>query len=262
MKVDPIGRDRCLKQSSESSVTAVDYSFRPLVQQTKGFYFDWKNCEIISISYPAEGESRVRRFSTRRNRKITWRYPGFKSGRMHEAESYSELMAFQALDGDPSVIGFYEQPARIKYRIDGRVFPHVPDLLVELPNRKEFWEVKLDPKEEFSEVFRRAEFLNKLLREEGYGYRLVFGSELRNSVELHNAKQLLKFGRGVIDIFSLEASRALFESLDRVRLQQFSVFGDGLRDKSLLYALVLNKYVAFDAGHLINKTSNFSWIKN
>jgi hypothetical protein len=177
---------------------------------------------------------------------------------MHEAESLSEYLAFQILDADPSICRFREQPVKIVYRVDGELRTHYPDILIERSSKKELWEIKSDLDEEPTDVFRRTELLKVLLAEKGFRYRLISGVDLKQSAELHNSKLLLKFGRYSINVIALESARLLLES-NGVRQSDFLIYKDIVKDKSLLYSLVLKGIVTFDQSQRIEPKTLFSW---
>lgn len=155
-------------------------------------------------------EERARRVVSRSNHRVTGKYPGFKSKRMHYWESHLERDAFILLDVAPEVISFDEQPA-ILYYGHGLKRRHYPDVLVSYRNRKEFVEIKTDEEAKSDEVVTRTALLVPALACHGYGYRVWTESEIRDcSRRLANLRFLLRFGRAALELTRFEWFRQLF----------------------------------------------------
>lgn len=160
-------------------------------------------------------EARARKVVSRSNHRVTGKYPGLKSGKMHHWESHLEQDAFCILDIDPEVISFREQPAKLTYRdTTGARRIHYPDILVRLPSRKEFVEVKPDKEAESSEVLERTRCIQPLLAERGFGYRVWKESEIRhNGALISNIRFLLRYGRTPVPLVRFEQFRRRFGNL-------------------------------------------------
>lgn len=155
-------------------------------------------------------EERARRVISRSNSRVTGKYPGLKSRRMHYWESSLERDAFMLLDVSTEVVSFDEQPVTLYYGI-GKKLRHYPDLLVSYPNRQVFVEIKTDREAQSMEVVTRTAYLIPALARHGYGYRVWTESEIRDrSFRLSNLRFLLRFGRSEVELPRFEWFRQLF----------------------------------------------------
>jgi hypothetical protein len=162
----------------------------------------------VRISFAEE--ERARRVVSRSNHRVTGKYPGFKSRRMHYWESSLERDAFLLLDVDHEVISYDEQPAVIRFgdRLKER---HYPDVLVTYRDRQEFVEIKTDKEAESDEVVMRTAMLTAPLARHGYGYRVWTASEIRTYPNrLANLRYLMRFGRAALSLRLFEWFRHLF----------------------------------------------------
>lgn len=155
-------------------------------------------------------EKRARRVVSRSNHRVTGKYPGFKSGRMHHWESSLERDAFILLDVAAEVVSFDEQPAILYYGEDLKL-RHYPDLLVSYRNHRGFVEIKTDHEANSEEVVTRTAQLVPALARHGYGYRVWNESDIRErSSRLANLRFLLRFGRAALELPRFEWFRQLF----------------------------------------------------
>jgi len=164
----------------------------------------------VVIVFPEEGVLRSRRVVSRSRSRPTGKYPSWKMARMVQWESHNELNAYRLLDASPEVRAFHEQPAEIRYVLDGEEHRHYPDTLVEFKDHQEFWEIK--PKREAlsPDVVKRTELLTDALIAKGYSYRVAFAEDLAREPRLSNALDILKFGRWPIDPTERERLRVQF----------------------------------------------------
>lgn len=155
-------------------------------------------------------EERARRVISRSNSRVTGKYPGLKSRRMHYWESSLERDAFMLLDVSTEVVSFDEQPVTLHYGI-GKKLRHYPDVLVSYPNRQVFVEIKTDREAQTEEIITRTAYLIPALAHHGYGYRIWTESEIRDrSFRLSNLRFLLRFGRTEVELTRFEWLRQLF----------------------------------------------------
>lgn len=162
----------------------------------------------VRISFAEE--ERARRVVSRSNHRVTGKYPGFKSRRMHYWESHLERDAFRLLDVDRQVLSYDEQPA-ILYYGEGLRERHYPDLLVTYAHRDEFVEIKTDQEAASEEVVTRTAVLVPALAAHGYGYRVWTESEIRACPNcLDNLQFLMRFGRTALALPRFEWFRRLF----------------------------------------------------
>lgn len=165
----------------------------------------------ITIDF-SEG-ARARKVVSRSNHRVTGKYPGLKSGRMHHWESQLEQDAFRRLDADPDVISFAEQPAKLTFcDRSGAIRVHFPDILVRDRRGKEFVEVKTDKDAASAEVVERTALLKEGLAQLGYRYRLWPEAAIRNGSLIPNMRFLLRHGRKPVTTEGYERIRRLFES--------------------------------------------------
>lgn len=156
-------------------------------------------------------EKRVRRVISRSNSRVTGKYPGLKSRRMHYWESSLERDAFMLLDVSTKVVTFDEQPVTLYYGI-GKKLRHYPDVLVSYPNRQVFVEIKTDREALSKEIVTRTAYLVPALARHGYGYQVWTESEIRDrSFRLANLRFLLRFGRSEVELRRFEWFRQQFK---------------------------------------------------
>lgn len=156
-------------------------------------------------------EERARRVISRSNSRVTGKYPGLKSRRMHYWESSLERDAFMLLDVSTKVISFDEQPVTLYYGI-GKKLRHYPDVLVSYPNRQVFVEIKTDREALSKEIVTRTAYLVPALARHGYGYQVWTESEIRDrSFRLSNLRFLLRFGRSEVELSRFEWFRQQFK---------------------------------------------------
>ncbi|HLO65331.1 MAG TPA: TnsA endonuclease N-terminal domain-containing protein [Azonexus sp.] len=178
-------------------------------------------------------KERARRVISRSNSRVTGKYPGLKSRRMHYWESSLERDAFMLLDVSTEVISFDEQPVTLYYGI-GKKLRHYPDVLVSYPNRQVFVEIKTDQEALTKEIVTRTAYLVPALARHGYGYRIWTESQIRDrSFRLANLRFLLRFGRSEVELTRFEWLRLQFK---KNPLQWKQVVGHPT-DKSKLAAL-------------------------
>lgn len=163
--------------------------------------------KTIQIEFSVE--ERSRRVVSRSNHRVTGKYPGFKSQRMHYWESHLERDAFILADGSLDIQSFAEQPAIIRY---GKALErtHYPDILINYGHHQEFIEVKTDEDAESDEIASRTRLLTKALKTQGYDYRVWKESEIRKyPIRINNLRYLLRFGRSGISLQRFEWFRQL-----------------------------------------------------
>lgn len=191
-------------------------------------------------------KERARRVISRSNSRVTGKYPGLKSRRMHYWESSLERDAFMLLDVSAEVISFYEQPATLYYGI-GKTLRHYPDVLVSYLNRQVFVEIKTDQEAQTNEIVTRTAYLVPALARHGYGYRIWTESQIRDrSFRLSNLRFLLKFGRSKVALTRFESLRQQFKK--EASLQWKDVVGNPTDNNKLsaLCRLILEGRLRID----------------
>lgn len=151
----------------------------------------------VEIEPPAPGQWRVRRIISRAACRATTKYPSVRLDRSVHCESRLEVELAELLDACAQVTHFGEQPARLRFSMDGAVHSHVPDFLAQSATDRTFFEVKF-VKDVTADVLARTQCLIPLLAERGYRYRLVTERQLRQGSYLDNARYLLRRGRAPV----------------------------------------------------------------
>jgi hypothetical protein len=221
--------------------------------------------KILEIRYPDGGKLRARTVVSRSRARCTIKYPSWKMGRMIEAESEPEMNAFRLLDVDPTVTAFYEQPLRVRYRLDGTEHAHYPDILVERltgpmcerRQTKELWEVKTCANAADPEVEARTRFLESVLPQHGYEYRLVLAEDVAGQPRLTNCVALLDNGQEPVSLVERELVRQLLEAMGFISWES-AMRGDlGRRGRAVLSRLTLEGYLTFDVERPLAPASRF-----
>lgn len=201
--------------------------------------------QLVTIEFPEA--IRSRKVVTRSRARPTGKFPSWKMGRMLQWESVAELNAMRLLDAAPSVRSFAEQPAVVRYTLNGESRIHYPDLLVVRDNDlKELWEVKSAKDAAREEVVARTTLLQAALPTYGYEYRMVYAEELRRQPRLSNALEILKWGQGPITALERERVRAILTQLPVVTWGAALSGALGRSGRHSLCRLVLEGMLAFD----------------
>jgi hypothetical protein len=180
---------------------------------------------------------------------------------MLEWESVGELNAFRLLDANPTVVRFSDQPCRIVYLQDGAIRTHIPDILVEFADRKEFWEVKLKAEAATPEIATRTALMRDL-RHWGYGYQVVLSEDVAVQPRLRNVAQMHYWG-AVRPIGDLEREFIRSEVGQRREL----TWGDacqgifGQYGREILCRLTLEGTLTFDMTRHWTDESTFAAVK-
>lgn len=200
---------------------------------------------LITIEFPEA--IRSRKVVTRSRARPTGKFPSWKMGRMLQWESLAELNAMRLLDATPAVRSFAEQPAVVRYSLNGESRIHHPDLLVERDNDlKELWEVKSAKDAAREEVAARTTLLQAALPTYGYEYRMVYAEQLRRQPRLSNVLEILKWGHGPITAVERERVRAILTQLPAVTWGAAVSGVLGRSGRHSLCRLVLEGMLAFD----------------
>jgi len=227
----------------------------PVIQDER-LFFQYKN-NYIKLTFPAKGEVRVRKVSTRSRARPTGEYPSWKMLRMIEWESHNELNAFVLLDANPEIKTFSEQPVEIEYCIEGVVARHYPDVLVAKNGELQFWEIKSERGANKEDVQIRTDFLERYLPNLGYSYHMVTGVKLLNKLQLLNARTILRFGRMPIDSVSREIIRIYFLTNSSICWLDEIYTNPDIDIRCVLSRLTLEGDLVFDNSMRISKDSVF-----
>jgi hypothetical protein len=178
---------------------------------------------------------------------------------MLQWESPHELNAFRLLDANPSIVGFQEQPAEIRFVLNGQPRTHIPDLIVQFAGRTEFWEVKASPNHVNHETLARTCLLAAELPKLGYCYRLVFGSELAQQPRLSNAIFLLRFGRQSVNALDRERVRLAFSQVGSLTWDQLLHRLANPKALHHVCRLALEGWIHIDMDQPLNGEGPLSW---
>jgi len=215
--------------------------------------------KIISLTFGEPNLTPVRNLISRSRNRAASKYPSWKVGRMMQWESIAELKAFRLLDCDPAVTTFVEQPCEVVYFNGVEQKRHVPDLYVELCERKELWEIKTDASD--PDVIARTILLSNSLKPHGFIYRLVPDSELETEPRLQNANTLLRYGRRPLEELDRERLRLLLKKRGSLtwldaRAGEYGPFGKGA-----LCRLALEGILRVDMNKPLTADTQFSCVK-
>ncbi len=205
--------------------------------------------EMISgvvIEFPSGGKLRVRDCVSRSKARVTYKHPGFKSGRMHQLESHLEERAFCLHDANSSVSEINEQYAKISYFCHGELKTHYPDLYIRTNVRKVFKEVKTDDAANDQEIIDRTEVLSKLLPIYGFEYELLTESEINKEPRLSNCKFLLRHGRTCVSLCEVERVRKFIIEFDGLSWGQVMSNVFGKHSLSIICNMILRGYCMID----------------
>lgn len=211
---------------------------------------------ILGLDWPADG-GRARRVVYRARNRVTGLYPSWKMDRMIEWESINERNACVLLDACHAVKSFAEQPVVIRYVLNGVEHEHYPDMLVEMTDSKEFWEVKPLDRALDDLIRDRTRLMAAELPKHGYRYRVVLAEDLKKKSRLRIARHLLKWGRKAPDLLIREQVRVAMEKLSFVTwgMAMDGAFGSaGLR---ALSRMTLDGTLGCDADDCIDRFTRF-----
>lgn len=202
-------------------------------------YFSATETENLNISFPEQGNPRVRKVVTRSRARRTGKYPSWKMGRMIQWESGNEKIVYRTFDGDPTVRAFYEQPFCVHYSDGGKVRAHFPDVLVEFADGVEVWEIKDAQDDLDSDLLRRTEILQTLFAQLGIQYRLVtVDKESAKGTAAYSAS-LVRFGRSPIGKLERETARRFFERTKRISWLEAESGCLGQKSRNIVARLLL-----------------------
>ncbi len=214
---------------------------------------------ILEIIFPDEYRARARKVVSRSRARSTGKYPSWKMGRMIQWESLNELNAYRLLDATPAVLAYHEQPFAIRFLLNGEPNLHYPDTFVQWENARELWEIKPEKEAAKPEILVRTKFLESVLSNLGFIYRMVIGEDLACEPRLTNALTFLKFGRAPVEPDTRERIRRLFERVPVISWG-FVVNGEiGLNGKETVSRLVLEGVLYCDMEQPVAAHTQFVW---
>lgn len=214
---------------------------------------------IIAILPPETESIRARRVVSRSRARPTGKYPSWKMRRMLQWESVAELNAMRLLDADPAVRAYAEQPCVIKYRLNGEEHRHYPDLLIHRHRgQKELWEVKPEKEASQDTVAARTAFLDGVLPNHGYAYRIVHSEDLRREPRLSNILLILQWGRAPLEAVERERARRLLAVHPTITWSAAESGALGPSGRRILCRFALEGILAFDVNQKLDSATAFS----
>lgn len=215
----------------------------------------------FDIQWPPEGELVVRRVISRSRAIPTGKQWSVTLGRMTEWESNVECYGQQIIDVSPSVVTYCEQPFRLWYLCNGERTNHVPDLVAYLDSGRPWViEFKSDDDPKLADAYDRSVLVEPMLRDAGFDYHVVLGSQLRRQAYLSNAKYLLRYGRTRASPSDFNFASHLLDATGDLSLGAFCKAYksalDGLRAAS---RLVMAGHLALDMSVPITEKTVLSW---
>jgi hypothetical protein len=215
---------------------------------------------VLSVRPPPTDKLRARKVVSRSKGRSTGKFPSRKVGRMMQWESPAEHDAMKVIEADPRYLTYAEQPVVIRYRMDGCVRRHYPDLEVRWRGGRELQEIKTDQEAQDPEVQRRSALMARDLPLHGYGYRLVRRSELLAGPQLRNADLLLKHGRQAVPMLERELLRRLFAARGGLTWGELAAGAHGPSALRHVSRLVLEGQVDFDRSQPIQPGTTLHWV--
>lgn len=222
--------------------------------------FDRAMDAVLSVRRPPKNKLRARKVVSRSKGRCTGKFPSPKVGRMVQWESPAEHDAIKLVEADPRYLSYAEQPVVIRYRMDGRIRRHFPDLEVRWRGGRELQEIKTDQDALDPEVQRRSVLMARDLPLFGYGYRLVRRSELRSGPELGNADLLLKQGRDEVPMLQRELMRRLFATQGSLTWGELVAGVHGRCALRHVSRLILEGRVEYDRTQPIHHGTTLRWV--
>ena len=215
---------------------------------------------VLSVRPPPKEKLRARKVVSRSKGRCTGKFPSPKVGRMMQWESPAERDAMKLIEADPHYVSYAEQPVVVRYRMDGHVRRHYPDLEVRWRGGKELQEVKTDEEAQDPEIRRRTALMARDLPLFGYGYRLVLASEIRSGPQLGNADLLLKHGRVEVPMLQREVLRRLFAARGLLTWGEVTAGVPGRNTLRHVSRLILEGRVQYDRTQPIHEGTALRWV--
>lgn len=213
---------------------------------------------IISVEFGQNNE-RVRKVVSRSNARATGKWPSWKLGRMAHYDSLHECNGFKLLDAWPLVRTYAEQPCTVHYLLDGEPRRHIPDILVDLGDRRELWEVKTAADARDPDVIRRTALMAAGLPAFGYAYRLAIAEDLGSNPRLGNIELLLRQGRQPVTIVQQEKIRRLFSQGSALPWGFFQAGEPGEAYRRHVCRLILEGVLAIDIDRPWDSSTAVLW---
>jgi hypothetical protein len=136
----------------------------------------------------------MRNLVHRGTQRPVFKVPSVQLNRTVQCESILEYEVALLLDVLPRVTSFAEQPARVKYVLEGISRSHIPDFAVVAGKRRTFLEIKFE-KDVDSDVVERTKFMEHALKQLDWSYLLLTERHIRRGAAIENAISILRRAR-------------------------------------------------------------------
>ncbi|TXC82450.1 hypothetical protein [Paraburkholderia azotifigens] len=200
----------------------------------------------MSITYPKDGDIRIKTIISRSNARPTGKYPSWKMERMMHWSTRHELNAYRLLDVHPAVLSFSEHPLRIAVRWNGTIIEHWPQVLVDLGSWRELWYICTAEQADVPDALALTDLLQTQLPKYGYSYRVVTGEMLARQPRLSVALSLLRYGRRPIALAEREHMRCLLAKTGFILWGATDSGILGRRGRAAISRLALEGILQFD----------------
>jgi hypothetical protein len=128
--------------------------------------------------------------------KFIGKFPSFRLNLILFFESILERDFLYLLEFDHfDVVSFHDQPRRIRYRFNGKIYSYTPDFYVERKNKRQLVEVKPEQKAFDKKNRIRYEAASQACAREGCEFIVATDTMIRIQPRLDNIKLLLKYQR-------------------------------------------------------------------
>ncbi len=233
----------------ESLITTNSSYFQTGVDESTERFSD----QVLEVLIAPHGKP-FRRIVRRSNQKPTGKYPSIKTGLMVQWESIPERNAFRVLDACPDVLWFSSQSVRIKYRMNGELREHYPDILVERSGRREFYEVKTQKFAITPDILERTILLTRELPKLGYLYKVLIAEKIAAEPRFSTITQLIEFGRTPVSLMERQEILAHFN--ERTALSWGAIIdGDSKVNVESASRLILDGYLCLDWSLPLNRNT-------
>lgn len=176
---------------------------------------------------------------------------------MVQWESRNELAAFQHLEVDCTVQGYWEQPCKITYECYGALHNHYPDICVHYQDRREFWEIKPAAKLRDERLIARTRLLKAHLYGLGFGYRILSDELLMQQPRYANVQLLLHHRRQPASIREYEEIRLILTARHRITWTEAKAGVYGPRACAILSSLTIEGLLSVDLNSQIENEGEF-----
>lgn len=179
---------------------------------------------------------------------------------MVQWESRNELAAFQHLEVNSAVQGYWEQPCKITYALGGVLHSHYPDICAHYQDRRELWEIKPSSELRDEDLLARTLLLTVHLSDLGFGYRILSDELLMQQPRYANIHLLLHHRRRPVSIHEYEEIRLIMKTRRRITWIEAKAGVYGPRGCAVLSSLAIEGFLSVDLDKQIESEGEFQVI--